>query len=272
MYLKLILLFITCLFLSCSEGTVNLSVTDEVVIEGFIYSDNPINSIKVTQLIPFISDEEADYSITDASVFIEWKDERYLLTPNPDKPGIYFYEGNDLKIVEGDSYTLSLNYFEKEISSSTIVPAKPTGLSVSDSRIEIEQINEFQDLFNRTELPIIEVFWDNPESKYYFARVENIESNPEEIITIDFGDNEPNLNFDIEPTNLDVFNIAPFTLTHYGRYRVILYQVNQEYVDLYESGGQDSRNLSDPPSNIENGFGIFTSFNSDTLTFRVVKG
>lgn len=267
----LLIIILLPLIISCSDGTANFSVTEEVVVEGFIYSGNPVNSIQITRLIPFISEEGEDYSINDANAFIEWNGERYLLSPDPDSAGTYVYEGDDLQILDGDSYTLSFDYFGESVSSTTTVPSKPVGLSISDSRLEIKQINEFQDLFEREELPRLEVYWDNPESEYYFATVENLESNPEEIITIDFGDNEPNLNFNIEPTNLDVFNVLPFSLTHYGRYRVVLFHVNQEYVDLYESGDQDSRNLSEPPSNIENGLGIFTSFSSDTLQFRIVK-
>ncbi|RNC83649.1 MAG: DUF4249 family protein [Balneola sp.] len=257
---------------SCSDGTVNLSVTEEVVVEGFIYSGNPVNSIHISRLIPFISEEEEDFSINDANVLIEWNDTSYLLSPDGNESGAYLYEGNDLQIIDGNTYVLSFEYFGERIVSSTTVPEKPQGLSVSDPRIEIEQINELQDLFERTEIPNIEIYWDNPEGNYYFARVENIESDPEEIVTIDFGDNERNLSFEIEPTNLDVFNVIPFTLTHYGRYQVVLYHVNQEYVDLYESGDQDSRNLSEPPSNVENGLGIFTSFSSDTLIFSIEKG
>jgi len=35
--------------------------------------------------------------------------------------------------------------------------------------------------------------------------------------------------------------------------------------------GQDSRDLNEPLNNIDNGPGIFTSFNSDVLYFEVVK-
>jgi hypothetical protein len=47
--------------------------------------------------------------------------------------------------------------------------------------------------------------------------------------------------------------------------------VNQEYADLYENRQQDSRNLTEPLSNVNNGLGIFTAFSYDVAYFEVVK-
>jgi len=52
---------------------------------------------------------------------------------------------------------------------------------------------------------------------------------------------------------------------------VQVFRVNQEYVDLFENIDQDSRNLNEPPTNIANGLGIFTAFNSDSIFFEVKK-
>lgn len=46
--------------------------------------------------------------------------------------------------------------------------------------------------------------------------------------------------------------------------------VNDEYVNLYNSLNQDSRELNEPYTNIQNGLGIFTAFNSDTLYLQVI--
>jgi len=52
---------------------------------------------------------------------------------------------------------------------------------------------------------------------------------------------------------------------------MILYRVNQEYVDLYKSRDQDSRNLNEPLTNIENGLGIFSAFANDSVYFYAIK-
>jgi hypothetical protein len=41
-------------------------------------------------------------------------------------------------------------------------------------------------------------------------------------------------------------------------------------VNLYSSLNQDSRELNEPYSNVTNGLGIFTAFNSDTLYIEVI--
>ena len=40
---------------------------------------------------------------------------------------------------------------------------------------------------------------------------------------------------------------------------------------LYQSSGQDSRDLNEPYSNIKGGLGMFTAFNSDTASVYLVK-
>lgn len=103
----------------------------------------------------------------------------------------------------------------------------------------------------------------------HYIVVDNIENNPESIfVDLPF---ERNFNFITEPTSSDVFLLQPRILEQYGTHRVVLYRVNQEYVDLYENREQDSRNLTEPLTNVENGLGVFTAFNSDTLYFEVRK-
>jgi len=58
-------------------------------------------------------------------------------------------------------------------------------------------------------------------------------------------------------------------MTHLGKHRVKVYRVNQEYADLYQSRNQDSRDLNEPLTNIVNGLGVFSAFNSDSVFFEL---
>jgi len=58
---------------------------------------------------------------------------------------------------------------------------------------------------------------------------------------------------------------------HYGTHKVTVYHVKEEYADLFENRTQDSRDLNQPPSNIENALGIFTGFASQSVFFEVVE-
>ena len=147
----------------------------------------------------------------------------------------------------------------------------PTGLLIGKEEIAIEQIvfgSGTRPNFNNQNEPV-DLSWSNPDNQFYYVLVENIEDNPESVfVNLPF---ERNFSFITEPTSADAYLLETRTLDQYGTYRVVLYRVNQEYVDLYEQSGQDSRDLNEPLTNVENGLGVFTAFNSDTVYFEVVK-
>jgi len=59
--------------------------------------------------------------------------------------------------------------------------------------------------------------------------------------------------------------------TQYGTHKVTIYHVNEEYALLYETSTQDSRDLNEPYTNINNGLGIFSGFASQEVYFEVIK-
>ena len=97
--------------------------------------------------------------------------------------------------------------------------------------------------------------------------VHNVEGNPLEIET---GFGSFPRRFISQPINRNSFRLNFRMVTHYGRHRVKLYRINQEYADLYETRQQDSRDLNEPLTNIQNGLGVFSAFNSDSVFFNVV--
>ena len=48
-------------------------------------------------------------------------------------------------------------------------------------------------------------------------------------------------------------------------------RVHQEYADPYENREQDSRDLNEPPNNINGALGIFSAFNSVAIPFEVIR-
>jgi hypothetical protein len=100
-----------------------------------------------------------------------------------------------------------------------------------------------------------------------------MEANPDTIETPDFfpGGGGGMLRMVSTPTADYQYRIQRFDLSFYGRHRVKVYRVNQEYADLYESRQQDSRDLNEPLTNIRNGLGVFSAFNSTAAYFNVVQ-
>ena len=80
-------------------------------------------------------------------------------------------------------------------------------------------------------------------------------------------------NFSLQsaPTSGNNYNVICMSLKNYGKYKVTLYKINQDYVSLFESEVQDGTELNEPPSNIVNAFGIFSAFASDTTSFEIVR-
>ena len=121
----------------------------------------------------------------------------------------------------------------------------------------------------------VELSWNNPNADYYFLHIQNIESYPISIMPappVDrpFAGGGFAFQMVTQPTNANFYSVDLRQLTHYGTHRIIFTSVNDEYVSLYNSLNQDSREMNEPYSNITNGLGIFTAFNSDTLYLEVV--
>jgi hypothetical protein len=111
------------------------------------------------------------------------------------------------------------------------------------------------------------VTWDNNEGALFFVTVDNIESDP---VPVYAGFTGLKRIFISRPTTNDTFLVNQGFVTHLGRHIARVYRINQEYADLYISKQQDSRDLNEPLSNIENGLGVFSAFNSDSLFFDAV--
>ena len=76
--------------------------------------------------------------------------------------------------------------------------------------------------------------------------------------------------FVAEPTTNNYYRVPQSDFNYIGKYKITLYRVNQEYVNLYASRQQNSRSLNEPLTNVNNGLGIFTAFASDS-TFVTVE-
>ena len=62
------------------------------------------------------------------------------------------------------------------------------------------------------------------------------------------------------------------TMKYYGNYKVILMRVNQEYINMLNNSSTSSQNLTNAPTNVTNGLGIFTAMQADTLSkYLLVK-
>lgn len=268
---RYIYLLLTNLFFGACETDYVEDDSKRLVIEAFLYENQTVDSVQIRAMVPLISDDDFEDNISDAEVLLRTSEgETYSLFPSEDAG---FYTNDDLTITQGVIYELEVNYQNQNLYSETQLPDSPTGLSLSNDILYVTQITDPSQLGERTNEGVI-VSWDNPTSRSFFVQVDNI-LDQGDIVAITFpgGANPPGNRFRLvtQPTEGSSYLLDTRSMPDYGVYRVVLYALNQEYVDLYETSGDDSRSFSEPLTNITNGLGVFTSFSSDTTYLTIVK-
>ena len=221
-----------------------LNACTEIITEPFV--DTPVvqsyllpgeaASVKLSKVIPFVEDGYTDSTTIDsATVYIGFNGTDYLLTPVDSTPGLYVCLDSDLVIYPENSYQLSFIHNGVSVTSETTIPQKPQNLHLS-------KIYYYYDPDGILEgyLDPLYVYWDNSDGTYYQIIVEYMDETYKPIN--EFLD--PN-NYDSfrktssSPINNDNYTLAPRRqLAFWGNYRLIIYKINQEYVDLYESISQ----------------------------------
>ncbi|MCL3782482.1 DUF4249 family protein [Prolixibacteraceae bacterium JC049] len=245
------------------------TIAPKPVLEAYLFANMPVTEVKVSEMQLFSSEESEEVAVVDAQVKLTNGEESYLLTPDPDKAGYYCYPENDLHVQEGDVWNIQMEHNGYVVEGETKVPNSPMNASLSTNRLEIAPINNPQGLEQLKNIKV-NLTWDNANNDYYFITIRNTTENPENIIqlgqTINIG-----ISITTRPENGDSHLFSVADINQYGTYEVRLHKVNKEYVDLYDTLKQDSRNLNEPATNLINGYGLFTAFNYVDLELKIVK-
>lgn len=272
------IIYVLCIIInsSCEDISDFDPGESKPVVEAFIYEGESVDDIYLKKTVPFNTESKSSSEIiSDAIITISGNGQDFILTPVTDQPGRYIYDGNDLSVNIGDNYQLTFEYEDIIISSTTTIPSEPEGVDISPQSIFITEINSLIDLRNFRESfqKTINVTWNNADGSYHYLVIENIENNPRSIDPTDvLGGLGINFEFTTTPTQENVLSLRPLIhFTQYGTHRVTIYHVNEEYALLYETSTQDSRDLNEPYTNINNGLGIFSGFASQEVYFEVTK-
>lgn len=271
-----ILAISTALLTIACEDVPDYEMQSEPVIEAFLYADDPVDDIILKKSNPYNEDDNGQTNyITDAEVILYHGSDSYRLTPKPGETGRYEYTYDDLKINVGDTYKIEFEHEGETVHAETVIPPLPQNASISQEEIDIPLIDTPQELRDFTESfeETIDITWDNENGDYYYLLIENLEEHPEYINQLDaLSDIVGNFEYTSLPTQSTIFSLrATVHYNQFGLHRVTLFHVNDEYARLYESTSQDSRDLSEPFTNVENGMGIFTGFSSTSFYFEVLK-
>lgn len=241
---------------------------DMVVIRGYIYANEPLDDFQVTSTLPISSTDTLAPPINDAEVWLVKDGVRYDLASSDGDSGYYHYDGNNLNAEEEDIFEIFVNHFGRTATGQTQVPSPPQNGSISSATLYMPEFG-FGMTMDTTRNQI-RVNWDAEPSALYFVVLENMEDDPDPVEMFGGGfKGRPQL-FTSAPFSAGTYVIRFLEITHLGQHRIKVYRVNQEYADLYTSRQQDTRDLNEPLTNIENGLGIFSAFSSIEFYFNVV--
>jgi len=281
-------LMLACLAITtvCSDRLTFKPERPLVVVQAYVYAGQPVEDILVTSTLGLGSTDTVPPPITDAQVQLVINGVCYLLQPLWWNKGYYFYPCDgpedpetpvgELIVKEGDVVTLEVLYYGKVATATTVVPPPPAGVEITPGTLSVSAASypgtgEFSPggLFIEDPNNALTVSWEDDGNSMYYVTLENKYIFTDPIL--------PNYPFNRPPK----FASAPFTgghfsigwtnITQYGDYRLMVYRLNREYLEMYLSRSQDSRDLNEPLTNVENGLGIFTALNSSTVYFRVEK-
>jgi hypothetical protein len=280
----LFFIFVLTGFVSCEDDAV-YTPDERFVLQAYLYANEPVSNVKVNYAIPLTSSDSVGAPINNAEITLYKNDVAYNLVSSSDT-GTYHYPGNDLIINTGETFYIEATVDNKMVSATTTVPDSPKGVKMSTDRIELPEVTVDPytgrpDMYALREIlgvqgsVQLEVIWDNLEGDLHFVVIENAEDDQESIFP-DMGGKFGQIGRGAfqritYPTRESSYQINFREIKYWGKYVVKVYRVNQEYADLYDNLEQDSRDLNEPPTNIKNGLGIFSAFNSQTVYFEVVK-
>lgn len=272
----IILIISTLSFASCKKIDFDKTNLDKPTVDGIVYAGRK-PKIHLSLPIGYGNDATSQINIDNAQVIMTISGVKYALASK----GNGDYVNDKVILKAGQELELMIVYAGNTLTSSTVVPSKPKNLKASESQIQIAVPTGGGGPFgggggfNQATAALT---WDNDIQEYYVLLTKNIENSPEQIIFQGPNGGGGNLEGGVppterlsQPTQTNTQNINQRQFSYYGKYQFILFKVNSEYNNLYNNRGQSSLNLTNPPTNIINGFGIFTAMNADTVGVKVVK-
>ena len=264
------MLFAASLFAGCDSTATEPETTELFVVAAFLFAGEAIDDIRVSETVQ-LSDTTDAPPINDARVELFKNGTTYTLAAAGDS-GYYAYTGNDLAVEAGDTFGIKVTYDGAVTTGETVVPNAPVGVGIDRDTLWVPElgIGMGGGGFNREDSQLA-ASWQNPNRLLHYVVIESLEDSAESIIPDEFRKFSGRFRLVTEPTKEDYHFIDMRTLRDLGRHIARVYRVNEEYAQLYENRTQDSRDLNEPPSNIHNGLGVFSAFNSDSVAFEVAR-
>ncbi len=258
------LIIVAGLFVTSCKKDVTAAYVAKPVVQAYLVANQPL-SVYIKQEILIGSTDTATQTIDGLNnVTITCVQTGVAYTLNFIGKGVYV--DSAYKVVAGNNYNLSFTYNGTIISASTVVPAKPTGVSISATTLSIPP-----NIYNISSVTPLTLNWSNPNNDYFLVLVQLINS-ADTLSPIDTSSHfHRHSFFRYQPVQTNTSQLSPRDFSYYGNYYTILYKVNADYAELYNGSGNNSQNLTQPISDIKNGLGMFSGINADTIQVSITQ-
>ncbi|MDB5002816.1 MAG: hypothetical protein JWQ34_1041 [Mucilaginibacter sp.] len=258
-HISIIIILLTVTILSaCTKDNPDTKSTTLPVIESYLMPGQPV-VVKLYQQKSLTDTAVYGAHITGMKVYISDGSQKVQLTESTS--GVYTYT-NLTFLVTGKTYSLQFNYLGYNVTASTVMPAKPVNFVSQYPGITIVSGTPG----NRG--TVLNLFsWSNPDSLNHVLVIKGVSAT---VPVNSFSSDKP-LNSQINTNRASYYNLTASPFAYLGAYQIILLRVNQEYINLLNNNTRtSSQDLNQVPTNIVNGFGIFTAMQADTLNFTVL--
>ncbi|MEO1054727.1 MAG: hypothetical protein AAFX87_29110 [Bacteroidota bacterium] len=253
-----LLLILSAFCLACSDS--ETTIDDKVILNGLVHTGQPVQDIRVS-LLSEINQPNRYIDPSEVLVVAFWRDEAYLLTEFPDEPGRYFDPLSEVIPEPGDLVSCVIFYESDTVISGSIAPEFPRGLNMPFQTIPLNA----EDLNSGVQIPVL---WENPEAAFYTGKVVLVSDSLGPINPFEF--NEDDALFPLPITTDEAYLIDIDRFSFYGTYALILYRVNEDYVQFSRAEGGEVQFQQN--SNVANGAGLFSVLSSDTIFFELIPG
>ncbi|MCC8426345.1 DUF4249 family protein [Mucilaginibacter sp. UR6-11] len=251
--------FFTVLFSACQKSKLENKGTDLPVIESYLIPGQPI-LVKLYQQKDLTDTAVYGSPITGINVYLSAGSQKLLLTETA--KGNYTYADQSI-LASGKTYTLQFDYNGYAVSATTTMPRKPSNFASQYVGVNLPSSSGPGNASNT----VLNVFtWSNPDSLNHVLAFKIVSG----AFPVNSFDSSRPVNSQINTDRKSQYDVTGREFPYFGHYNAILFSVNQDYINLLDNNTRtSSQNLTQIPTNIINGFGIFTAMQTDTLSFSV---
>jgi len=246
---------------SCKKADSDLSYTQYPVVESYLI---PGQDVKVNVYYQKGLTDTSTYGQPVTGLDITVSDGTRTVALMETGNGVY--SANNAAFVKSSgTYTLNFNYKGSTVSGSTAMPGKPGPLN---SSLQTISVADYGPGTTPEDQENITLSWDNPGNYNHLVFLKFLETSKVSVSSFFRGDTTSSR--ELDAAKASSLELPAMTFRYLGRYRVVLARVNPEYLDMLQGSGMSSQNLTNPPSNLKNAFGIFTAMQTDTLTAPLI--